>query len=358
MSDDDEDRSYFAIYNDGSNNFHLYFWQTAYAYSTIVIYHNNHQDFEVTEQDPSGTQVYHTHQRGTLPISAGALRLSDSVDMGSNKITNLADPTDAQDAATKNYTDTNFAPLTHGDNHSVTGSDPVDVRGLQGGWLTADTEANRPAAGTKDRYFYATDTGKLYYDDGTSWIEITPTPATHANEAHDPDMLPLSASSAIDAYMSGNKWLSVATSGIVGLPKQSVVWAYLSSDQTVADGTAIKVALDTVVYDVQSEFDTTQHRWTATEAGRYLIICTCLYSGDTVVADKLYQVAAYKNGAANVGWVNFHSSHTGGISSFCMGILNLSAGDYIEMYAKQWSGIDQTVVAGRNYTFMAIAKLT
>jgi len=64
-----------------------------------------------------------------------------------------------------------------------------DIRGLQGGWLTADVEANRPTAGTKDRYFYATDTGKLYYDNGTSWIEITPTPAEHGNEAHNPDFL-------------------------------------------------------------------------------------------------------------------------------------------------------------------------
>ena len=38
----------------------------------------------------------------------------------------------------------NPAPAAHGPSHELNGSDQIDVRGLQGGWLTADTEANRP----------------------------------------------------------------------------------------------------------------------------------------------------------------------------------------------------------------------
>ena len=38
---------------------------------------------------------------------------------------------------------------------------------------TQDTEANKPAAGTQGRWFYTTDTNKLYYDNGTDWNLIT-----------------------------------------------------------------------------------------------------------------------------------------------------------------------------------------
>ena len=37
---------------------------------------------------------------------------------------------------------------------------------------TQDTEANKSAAGTQGRWFYATDSTKLYYDNGTAWQEI------------------------------------------------------------------------------------------------------------------------------------------------------------------------------------------
>lgn len=36
-----------------------------------------------------------------------------------------------------------------------------------------DTKTNRPAAGTADRWFLATDEPELYYDDGSSWTQIT-----------------------------------------------------------------------------------------------------------------------------------------------------------------------------------------
>jgi len=60
----------------------------------------------------------------------------------------------------------------HGSTHQVGGSDVLDLRGLQGGWLTADVIGNRPAASKRDRYFYATDSGALYWDNGFTWVMI------------------------------------------------------------------------------------------------------------------------------------------------------------------------------------------
>ena len=39
-------------------------------------------------------------------------------------------------------------------------------------YFLQDTEANKPAAGIQDRWFYATDSAKMYYDNGTAWQEI------------------------------------------------------------------------------------------------------------------------------------------------------------------------------------------
>jgi len=41
------------------------------------------------------------------------------------------------------------------------------------GLITQDVFANRPAPGTSGRFFYATDTGKFYYDNGTSWVSVS-----------------------------------------------------------------------------------------------------------------------------------------------------------------------------------------
>lgn len=69
---------------------------------------------------------------------------------------------------------------THASEHQAGGADVIDARGLLGAFLTADTETNRPAAGTAGRYFWATDTQKMYYDDGTAWNAV----AAGAVDAH------------------------------------------------------------------------------------------------------------------------------------------------------------------------------
>ena len=192
-------------------------------------------------------------------------------------------------------------------------------------------------------------------EDGLEFVALALDP--HGNEAHNPDMLPLDASSAINAYMSGNKWLEVTPSGIVGLPKQSACYVYLNSSMTFSSGAPTKVPLDTVVFDVQSEFSTTNSRWTASEDGKYMVVGYISYSGDTVVADKLYYTRIHVNGNLKAYTV-IHSSHSNALIIPCIAFLDLAAGDYVELYANHNAGTDQTVTNGAANTWIGVIKVT
>ena len=54
----------------------------------------------------------------------------------------------------------------HASRHAQGGADEVVGIVLQG------TEAEKPAAGTAGRFWLSTDTLALYYDDGTSWVQV------------------------------------------------------------------------------------------------------------------------------------------------------------------------------------------
>jgi len=184
----------------------------------------------------------------------------------------------------------------------------------------------------------------------------SPSPDVHGNEAHDPDMLPLSTSSAISASMSGNEWLSVATSGIVGLPKQSAVNARLSSAQDIPDQTETVVQLSTKVFDRQNEFDTTNYRFTASEDGIYLVLGRVEWNGSTIVADKKYQVRIKKNG----DWValgDVHSSHAEYLTSVAFAILELDSGDYVELTVWHNTGSTAQLAYAPQDTNLYVAKI-
>ena len=78
---------------------------------------------------------------GTISLSLWAAPTGD-LSMGTNKITNLVDPTSAQDAATKNYVDTTFAgsgALIYQGGYDATSAAPS--AGVKQGWTYAVTVA-------------------------------------------------------------------------------------------------------------------------------------------------------------------------------------------------------------------------
>ena len=51
--------------------------------------------------------------------------------------------------------------------------------------ILQDLEASKPTAAIAGRFYYATDTKKLYYDNATSWDLVVATPDTHIHAADD-----------------------------------------------------------------------------------------------------------------------------------------------------------------------------
>jgi len=146
------------------------------------------------------------------------------------------------------------------------------------------------------------------------------------------------------------------TSGILDLPKQSKVRAYLGSNQTVPTSTFTKILIDTENWDAQDEFDpTTNNRFTAKETGWYSAGGCVLYDPSTDGAR--YITLLYKNGAsyANSNAVPGGTSANGAVLS---DKVYLEAGDYLELYTYHTAGADQTANAGSNATWFFVHKLS
>ena len=229
------------------------------------------------------------------------------IDWGGHKVTNVSDPTEAQDAATKNYVDTQDAGKANTDLSNVLDTTVLDkVKNVDGSGsgLDADLLDGQHASAFAS--------------------------ATHGNEAHDPDMLPLNTSSNIDAYISGNEWLEVKTTGIMNFPCQSACHAYATTDQSISGGTWVKVNFDAVAFDRQNEFSLSNNRFTATEGGLYLVSTYQCWKNSTPEGPLYSRVT--KNGSQAARLISFYRSTTTGWPATGGTVLvNLDAGDYIEV---------------------------
>jgi len=83
-------------------------------------------------------------------------------------------PSSSIDVARKNELD-GKADLTHASRHESGGSDSITFANLanqDAHSILINTSSNLPSAGTADRLFVETDTGRVLYDDGSSWVEV------------------------------------------------------------------------------------------------------------------------------------------------------------------------------------------
>jgi len=167
--------------------------------------------------------------------------------------------------------------------------------------------------------------------------------------------LPLDATRDIDAYMSGNKWLSVATSGIVGLPKQSACGGYLYNGGTnfsVPATTWTKIPFDLEEFDIQGEFDPTTNRITVTEDGTYIWFFYPRWI--PAVDQQLLALRTYKNGVGITPITQIFTSGTDSITQYHINTATLTAGDYLEFYCYTSNACSITSGGASGFRFFKI----
>jgi hypothetical protein len=118
----------------------------------------------------------------------------------------------------------------------------------------------------------------------------------------------------------------------------------LSANQdNLTDTIYTKVLLDTELYDIGGDFDTTNKRFVAPVTGYYQVNAKVTFKDP--VADKRVGLAIYVNGSAYETYLN-HTSSTSyayaSISSLCY----VTSGQYIELYAVVYAGANTVDIYG------------
>ena len=144
--------------------------------------------------------------------------------------------------------------------------------------------------------------------------------------------------------------------------------ASLSSNQSIANSTATKLAFATEDFDSDGKYDHgTNYRFTPTIAGKYFIYVRVGYTEHNTSAGSLTDQAGfyakiYKNGSA-VADVGNHvavSSLQSVISANATAIVDLDADDYVEAYTLQQNNTSDNaanVKSGTAYTEFGGFKL-
>jgi len=137
--------------------------------------------------------------------------------------------------------------------------------------------------------------------------------------------------------------------------------AYMSSVTTGSDNTATKVQFDTENIDTDGAFDTSLYRFTVPSGkdGKYQVNASVRISSGANSNLATSFVYLYKNGSAvNISYHNFSTSYPRDIHHDLSVILDLSSGDYLEIYAagNNVNNADFTVTSG-SYSHFSAHKL-
>jgi len=161
---------------------------------------------------------------------------------------------------------------------------------------------------------------------------------------------------AVNIQTAATTALEIESHGIVSLPKQSYVEAYMDnggSNYSVSATTWTKVPFDTTVTDVQGDFDTTNNRFTAPEDGKYL--CQVKINITGLSDQQGCHIRFYRNGAVLPPSVTHRMSGTSYVSVSFNCVIDCDAGDYLECWI--WGETDFSITHGRDQTSVWFAKI-
>jgi hypothetical protein len=157
--------------------------------------------------------------------------------------------------------------------------------------------------------------------------------------------------------VKGVEALLLDGAGVLTLAKQSGCRAYLDADQTINASAATKVNINHVTYDIQNEFNTSTHKFTAKTAGLYLIIHQLsLHRQTGSMADGSAICAYIKVNGAYIAETDLVLGGAFNPTLQCIAIIQLAVNDYVEAYAYH-TDAGATVRAWANYDVLFLSKI-
>ena len=124
-----------------------------------------------------------------------------------------------------------------------------------------------------------------------------------------------------------------------------MAYAPSGSGQSIGSASQTKVNFSTEFFDTDGKYDTSTSRFTPTVAGKYLITAGLSFA---VTGDRNYVIIfIYKNGSELLKSIN-RSPNVDDNGVVISGIVDLDADDYVEIYAKQNTGSNQTITGSNS----------
>ena len=152
-------------------------------------------------------------------------------------------------------------------------------------------------------------------------------------------------------YDNSTDGIAINSNGNVSLPNQSASLIWLSGAQAITDATATKMQFDTEQYDVKNEHDAaTNYRFTATTAGKYLVLARTYIYG-SLVDQKYIRLSIYKNGSDTnkYGGQVMASGVLQNYDAQAHGVLDLGVNDYVEIYAYHNHGAGNSLHSNQSH---------
>ena len=118
-----------------------------------------------------------------------------------------------------------------------------------------------------------------------------------------------------------------------------------SGSQSIGSASQTKVNFSTEFFDTDGKYDNSAMRFTPTVAGKYLITAGLSFA---VTGDRNYIIIfIYKNGSELLKSIN-RSPNVDDNGVVISGLVDLDADDYVEIYAKQNTGSNQTITGSNS----------
>ena len=165
----------------------------------------------------------------------------------------------------------------------------------------------------------------------------------------------ISGSTGVDKIQDGTITNAdiASDAAIAGTKLAEISWgAIMSGDFTASSGGWHDIPLNTESWDIGSNYNTTNYRFTVPTggAGRYLVSSGMEMT--SVHSDKIAQICLRVNGSARPGSCQRDYTVSGDnddVKFTCNTIFNLADGDYVTMTVYQNTGSDQLIAAGETF---------